>query len=494
MKQTIAKHDWLAVQGCLGMAWYRLRTERETPTEAELFRMLQGQEVGVLARGLFPDGVLVMRSDAKSTAQITRDYCADLSVMTMFEAEVRIGPFIAKADILQRDGAKWHIIEVKSSFSDTKSLSELIDDLAYTVMVFRRAGFAVSRASLALLSRTYRFGDPPDKLFEFLLKTDEINQRVTEFDSQADEVARVLFDPTQPAPRLVSACRSCPAYIGKCLGSDISHTVLEIPRLHHTRLKRLSQEGVVDVTQLPPDLPLNPNQSRAVKSMISGQPVVEDGLALRLSKLTWPCHYLDFETVATVLPLYPSHGCHRQTLTQFSIHHRTTMKDVPTHSEYLADPAHDCEGELARRLIEALGNTGSVIVYTKFEEKRIEALRDQFPELKAPLDAILGRLADLEAMIEQNIYHPEFHGSFSIKKVLPALVPELSYAGLEIKNGDMAIARFAKMAKGQILGNDVEATRKQLLEYCKMDTLAMVKLHETLCALAGGHLTKVPAG
>jgi hypothetical protein len=92
----------------------------------------------------------------------------------------------------------------------------------------------------------------------------------------------------------------------------------------------------------------------------------------------------------------------------------------------------------------------------------------------------------LEKIIEGNVYHPEFRGSFSIKKVLPALVPDLSYAELNIRDGDTAIARFARMAKGEISGDEAEISRRQLLKYCEMDTYAMLKLHEVLWHLAAG--------
>ena len=134
-----------------------------------------------------------------------------------------------------------------------------------------------------------------------------------------------------------------------------------------------------------------------------------------------------------------------------------------------------------------MGERGSIIVYSNFGRKRIEELREGYPELAERLQLTLRSLIDLEEIIKGNVYHPAFRGSFSIKKVLPALVPDLSYADLEIKNGDTAIARFARVAKGEIHGHEAEVTRLQLLKYCKMDTYAMLKLHEVLWGLAGGH-------
>ena len=135
-------------------------------------------------------------------------------------------------------------------------------------------------------------------------------------------------------------------------------------------------------------------------------------------------------------------------------------------------------------MIDVLGQEGSVIVYSSFEKTRISALRDAFPDLKETLDALLGRLDDLKPIIANHVYHPEFRGTFSIKAVMPALVPDLSYAGLAVADGDTAITKFARMARGEIAGDAVAATRDQLVEYCRLDTLSMVRLHEALSKLA----------
>ncbi len=489
MKDTIAKSDWLTAQQCSAMAWNGLRAVSAAPSEAGLFRMQQGQEVGELARKLFPEGVLISRTEAKTPAQTTQDYIADSAKQTFFEATAVAAPFVAKADILRRLNGAWHVMEVKSSFSDTDRINELADDLAYTVMVFKRAGFPVAQASLVLLSREYRFGDGPDRLFDVVDQTGDVLARVAEFEGVADSLAKALLHDTPPAPALVSACRDCSFFEGNCLGVGIAHTVLELPGLHHKKLKRLSGEGIINLSLVPDDLNLSDRQERAKNAALSGKTVVGVGLSTALKAIAWPCHYLDFETVAAVLPLYHGHACHQQVLTQFSIHHRDGVGAEARHSEYLADAAKGCERELAEALIAALGEHGSIIVYSSFEQTRIKALRAAFSDLAGPLQAILGRLVDLHPFIADYVYHPDFKGSFSIKKVLPALVPDLSYEELAVGVGDTAITRFARMARGEITGHDIEATRQQLLEYCKLDTFAMVRLHETLTTMAHRYAT-----
>jgi hypothetical protein len=468
------------------MAWFGLRAAPTPPSEAERFRMEQGQEVGALARELYPGGTLVSKRDGKTAVEITQDLMADAANATIFEAAFHVGPFVAKADILRRQDGAWHALEVKSSFSDTSKIKELVGDLAYSVFVLRRAGQQIAKASLILLSRAFRRGDGPDSLFEIVDKTEEVNARIAEFEGGADNIARALLDDALPSPKLVSACRSCAFFDDDCLGSGLAHTVLEIPGLHYTKLKRLSVASIIDLSRVPDDLNLNERQERAKHAALSGKMVVEAGLRADLESIEWPCHYLDFETVATVLPAYDGHGCHRQTLTQFSIHHRNSIDAELRHSEYLADATKNCERELAEALLEKLGDRGSIVVYSSFEETRIKILRDEFPDLAERLQTILERLKNLLSFIEDNVYHPDFRGSFSLKKVLPVLVPGFTYANLDVKDGDTAITRFARMARGEVSGAAVEATRQQLLDYCEMDTFAMVRLHETLYQLSAG--------
>jgi predicted RecB family nuclease len=450
--------------------------------------MQQGQEVGALARTLYPNGLLVSGWDNHASAAETRALMADLARETIFEATALAAPFVAKADILTRIAGGWHLLEVKSSFSDTKDLAGLVDDLAYTMMVFRRFGVPIAKASLLLLSREYRHGDHAESLFQQLDMTAEALPRAAELNASANSISRVLFHHEPPDPKLGPACCECAEFGTECLGARLEHTVLEIPGLHYKKLQQLAAAGIVDVAALPPDLKLNDRQQRAVKSVLSGQICIEDGLEAALGAIEWPCYYLDFETVATVLPLYSGHGCHQQVLTQFSIHQRDRIGSGLHHAEYLADATRDCQRELAEELIKALGQHGSVLVYSAFEQTRIKALQSRFPDLSAPLQAILDRLVDLHPIIADHVYHPDFHGSFSIKKVLPALVPDLSYDDLEIRNGDAAITRFARMARGEIVGPEVETTWRQLLRYCERDTLAMVRLHERLIELASGQV------
>jgi len=445
--------------------------------------MQQGQEIGALARELFPSGTFWTQPESFAVDLATELLAANNST-TIFEPRFEWDSLIARADILERTDLGWHVLEVKSSFSDTNSMSDLIDDLAYTCMVGEGAGLEVHKASLVLLSRSYRYGDPPSKLFELVDCTETTLSRTKDFTDDHDTVITRVLGTTRPTPQLCSACRSCDYFTSDCLGHGLAHSVLELPGLHHTKLRRLAADSIVDLGSLPKSITLNDTQERAKDAALRDELLVDGGLRDDLAGIEWPCSYLDFETVATVLPLYPGFGCHEQLLTQFSVHQRQALSAPLTHTEYLADPLRDCQRELAELLIAALGDAGSVVVYSHFEKQRLKALSQLYPDLADSLDAIQIRLFDMLPVIKRNVYHPDFRGSFSIKSVLPALVPDLDYSQLDIAGGDAAITCFARIARGEITGVEAAESRQSLLEYCKMDTLAMVRLHDVLSALA----------
>lgn len=145
----------------------------------------------------------------------------------------------------------------------------------------------------------------------------------------------------------------------------------------------------------------------------------------------------------------------------------SSFREVDYKAYLAADPTKDCRRELAEKLIADLNGEGSIIVYANFEELRIQELVQMFPDLSTELEKVRKRLVDLEKIIKESYYHLDFRGSFSIKSILPALVPDLSYDDLEIKNGIIAVREFLKMARNECTAQEQERIRNDLLQYCK---------------------------
>jgi len=144
------------------------------------------------------------------------------------------------------------------------------------------------------------------------------------------------------------------------------------------------------------------------------------------------------------------------------------------------DKSGDPRPEFAESLVRCLGDSGSIVVYTHYERTIIKALAKALPKLKAGLEALIPRLFDLHAVIQKNYYHPGFCGSFSIKQVLPVLVPGLSYDGMDVADGMQAVRAYYRLTSGELSATAHAALAQSLREYCKLDTLAMVRVYAAL--------------
>jgi predicted RecB family nuclease len=201
-------------------------------------------------------------------------------------------------------------------------------------------------------------------------------------------------------------------------------------------------------------------------------------LAGALADITYPVYHLDFETFMPAIPVYAGTRPFEQVPFLYSIH-RETQGDATEHFEHLCRGSDDPHRELAERLIADLGDHGSICVYSSFERTMIRKLAHRLPDLAPALEALVERIWDLLPIIRTHYYHPAFQSSFSIKTVLPALVPGLDYEGMEV-GGGMAAAIKYEMALAAGDEEEREEIFGHLRTYCRQDTLAMVELRRAL--------------
>lgn len=479
--QPITKNIFINTAFCSTLGWRlrkgKIRTEF---SPGELFRMEQGKEIGRLARERYPDGIFVNEIRSEAAAKRTRDLLKKPQTGVLFEATFLAGNYIARADILVRDANFWELIEVKSSIV-TKE--EFIDDMAYTTLVAQAAGFFPSAISLVLIDKNYRYGMPIGKLFVKTNVTEQVIEKVKTFQTIADFIDSVSSTPDEPEPQLTFNCRQCGEF-AQCLGKEIEAHIFEIPGIRQKAVDKLIASGITSIHEIPDSFSLTDNQKRVVDCVKCGKMQIDPALREKLAAISWPAWYLDFETMMTAIPLWPDSAPYEQIPVQYSLHICESTGKIIRHRDYLADPHRDCRRELAGLLIEDLKGEGSIITYSSFEKTTISKLSKTFPDLSDDLQSLIDRIVDLEQCIKC-VNHPKFCGRTSIKIVLPVLVPDLSYEGLEIADGDTALVTFAMMAQGKMDTGEMERKRAALLEYCKRDTLAMVRLHEVLHGFCG---------
>ena len=270
---------------------------------------------------------------------------------------------------------------------------------------------------------------------------------------------------------------------GTCWKHIPNYSVFNISRLNKDKKFNLYNQGVITLDQIDLDrTDLNPNQVLQVKSEIDGTSFIDkDKIRNFTNGLSYPLYFLDFETIGPAVPKYNGSRPYQQLVFQYSLHVQETSSSEIIHKEYLANPIEDPRIGFIEQLINDCGTSGDILVYNiGFERGKLNDLIGVFSEYSTELRGIVNRLKDLMIPFQQKWYYtPEMRGSYSIKDVLPALVPGLSYNDLEINEGGNASNVFISMINGDFKGNESQ-TRKSLLEYCKRDTYAMVKIVEKL--------------
>src|SRR5437764_356178 len=236
---------------------------------------------------------------------------------------------------------------------------------------------------------------------------------------------------------------------------------------------------------------LNFTQKRQLKAMAEHRIVVEPTLAAELAPfggVDFRLGFLDFETIARAIPVWPGMAPWQQAAAQFSYHERQPDGSY-THAAFLAEGPDDARPKLAAAMVRATAGADRVVTYTGFEKTRIRELQQAVPDLAAELAALEAKLLDLHPVVKNCVYHPDFRGSFSLKYILTPLVPELTYDDLVIVDGRVASVEIARLlfVADKIPRHERDRVRRDLLNYCERDTWAMVKLVERLRELSEGH-------
>lgn len=481
------KAIYLEALTCLTKGWYLFHGYHDKKlTPGEQLRIEEGNQIGELARKLYPSGVLITEH-GNEAIKISRYLIDQQKVEVLFEAAFTNDNYSARADVLIREKNSWHLIEVKSvtNFADKSKREQafFIDDMAYTLMVIG-TGLPIEKISIMSLSRDYRLGMDLEKFFVLTEVTESVQLRAEQFSKIKKTVIDRVTSDERPNPNWIYACKECDFFQSECLGKNIKKPIFNLPRINEKKCIELFETNCFEISSIPLDFKLTHSQEMVRKATVDNEAYISTHFKNEIHKIKWPAYYLDFETIKTAYPLFPDVAPHEQVLTQYSLHKLDNFDMDPEHVDFLAEPKRDCRRVLAEHLIQQIGERGSIIVYSNFEKTMLNGLIIRFPDLAEKLTNIIIRLIDLKQILQNNYYHPGFCGSYSIKKVLPILVPEMSYEGLDIKNGDEAIVAFVRMARDNFSEKEVEKIRKQLLEYCCQDTMAMLVIHKRLFQLA----------
>jgi hypothetical protein len=496
--QLLSKSKLIAFRQCPKRLWLEIhRPELREESAAITAGFVAGKQVCQVARTLFDtqaEGELIDVERDGYVRALDRTTVLLGSRKPIFEAGFAAAGAIAFADVLipvkKRGGQPaWWMIEVKSSTS-VKSYHR--DDANIQAFVARRAGLALDRVTIACVDKTWMYRGDDD--YRGLLKeedlTEESNDKakdVAEWIAAAQGIVRLTREPKRSTGAHCDDPFAC-GFKAYCESNEpkAEYPVHWLPRIQAKRLKSAIDDGAVDMRDVPDEL-LNEQQRLVKKHTVSGTVHFESAqAAAALATHKLPAYFLDFETVSFAVPIWKGTRPYQAIPFQFSLH-RLSRAGRKTHEWFLDLSGNDPSRAFAESLIAKCGERGPIFVYSAFEQSRLTDLGKRFRALKQPLQKLVARLVDLMPIAEDHYYHPSQQGSWSIKKLLPAL-SDLNYDALAgVKNGGMAMDAFLEAIQPATAVARKIQLEQELLEYCALDTEAMVRLWEFFRLQQGDH-------
>lgn len=461
---------------------------RDDLSEQQQAIYTQGTNVGELAQQLFPGGIDLTPDSyfdfGKSIFKTKQAVAKGEPVI--YEGAFLHNGVLAAMDILVKSEKGYKAYEVKSS---TQVHEQYIQDVALQTYVIENCGVELEDVSVVHINNQYVKKGPIDieELFTIVSIKEEIQNFKAAVPNYVAHFKKVLKSGEIPEVAIGKQCSSpytCD-FMGYCWKDVPDYSVFDLTRLKLEKGLELYHEGILRVEDVPDEFKLSDNQRLQVEAEKNKTEFIDkERIKEFLDDLNYPLYHLDFETVGHAVPIFDGSRPYQQIVFQYSLHVQDTPNAAPEHFEFLAETnGEDPRIKFVDQLIEELGEEGDILVYNlSFERDKLNDLANRFPSKADQIHSIIFRLKDLMIPFQKKWYYSyKMRGSYSIKKVLPAVVPEFDdgYTSLTISDGGTASLVYAQMTNGSYQGN-VEAARKDLLAYCELDTLAMVKILERL--------------
>lgn len=493
----LSKSKFILGQQCIKSFWLDVNNIEPTnpPDEGVNDRLKAGDEVGEISKDLFPGGREVPYLPGEQTRmfEITKELI-DGGATSIYEGSFIYDDIFIRVDLMNKTKKGWNIYEVKSS-SSVRNYHEYDASVQWHVLKNLNL-FDLNEIFIVTLNTRYAKDKSidPIKFFNINPVTQIVEENQTEVKKKIIDLKAVLRNPEEPILKIGPHCKkphSC-VYIDKCWPKNRkdSDSVFRLYRLNIQKKLQLYQSGVETFNDITSSESLSKIQQIQLKAHKKGKPFInKEKIKSFIEKVEYPISYFDFETFTDAVPIYDKQQPHMQMPFQYSLHIQRKESEklslADNHFEFIADHNKDPRRSIAESMIHNLPKKGTIMAYNQsFEKKCIESLAVFCPDLSEQLLALNERFIDLiEPFRGGGYYDPEFNGSFSIKRVLPAICkenPELDYKVLDISNGGMAMNAYKDMRKNSQKNEDAEIIRSKLFEYCRLDTYAMYAIYEKL--------------
>lgn len=385
-----------------------------------------------------------------------------------------------------------HLIEIKAS---AKLKSAHQRGMAWQAHMVQSAGYKVASCQIWTVNRNYVLGKSGLNINQFFNRhtiTDSVFEKLEKISNDHHRAMDVLRSENAPKVAVGSHCnRPHPCeFKDVCLPvKPVAQTnnLVEIPECGLGTRERLFAKGIYRVEDITDLSGFEPHQRRAIESIQADRPRGSPELAAKLTELEYPIHHIDFESYALTIPRFETMQPFEPLPFQFSNHIEYADGHVE-HRTFLHEGRSDPRRAFSEALLQSVGTKGTLCIYSNYETVAIRRLAEVFPDLRKELNSVSGRTFDLALLIKKHFYHPGFKGSYSLKSVLPALVGDMGYDGLIIKDGREAMESYMKT-----IDLEDERARQRIFsalhEYCAVDSFALLRIRHELedFAALGNH-------
>jgi hypothetical protein len=491
----LSKTDYLVYRECKKNAWMKIHKpdiyKSQPISKFEEMIMKTGGEVELFARKLFPTGILIEGGGSEAQA-LTHEYLQNKQPI-LFQAVFEKGGFLAAVDILEYDSEAdcYSIYEVKS----TNDIDEKTHyhDLAFQVNLLRNCGLKIEKTFLIHLNKEYvRVGDLNlPSLFQVVDVRDKIESLCEEVMTDMEQALTYLSQESLPAGHC--ACvykgRSKHCTCFSMLNPDIpEYGVHDIARIGSSwkKLTEMIDGNFFHINTVPAHIKLSVIQQNQVDSYKLNKVIHDkEAISRELKSLKFPLYFIDYETLPCAIPRFNGFSPYNQIPFQYSLYILESPEAEPKLLEFLYVDSDDPSSHFVDSLKEHIGDEGNVIVWRmSFECGRNNEIATRIPEMKDFIDSLNGRVYDLEEIFLKQYYVDKgFRGSTSIKKVLPVLVPSLTYKELAIQDGGSAAETWSRLHSESLDGSEREKIVQDLKKYCGLDAYAMYAIWKELHGL-----------
>ena len=487
----LTKTDFIQFLNCPESLWL-LKNKPEIYPHGEFSLFLkklikEGYEVEEYAKQLFSNGLDLPEN---ATPEFTQQQLTSNNTIFFQPSFSTSKGVFARMDVLEKlDDGTFHIYEIKSANSAKK---EKLKDACFQKYVLQECGYNVTKVSFIHLNKEYvKKGEiVPNELLEITEVTEQIEEIystvVNEINAASNLIHKEAINENKCSSRYKTRSNHCDTF--KYFNKDVpEYPIYEINRISVKKVGLLVDNNQLGILDIPLDFKLSIKQQFQVESVRKEEVLInKSAIDKVLSNLKFPLHFVDYETFPTAIPLLDNMGPHNHLTFQVSIHTMQENGEI-THFEWLGKKIEQPD-DMLKQMQNFTGIVGTFISwYAPFERSRNKDMMSWIPKYTEYLDYMNTHMFDLMDVFKEDYVDYRFHGSTSIKKVLPVLCPQFSYSDLDVNNGTMALDTWGRMVIDPNFNEDVKQTRENLLAYCKLDTLAMVKIYEYLKELRHKH-------